>query len=140
MAQSCLDLEIGTTLANMTNLRDRGVPDVTSWEFQPYSSVQIRGDGRSVGFGFPTASWTWEVLSQDQLNALLELFAAETDSSVVVYIYTYVDSGSGTGDMRARFSAIMHRPIDGQGKSMWPDSRSPVLQDVTVNFTRLESA
>lgn len=134
---SCLELEIGATLGDLLNLRMRGLPDVTSWTFAPYSRTEVRGDGRSVGFGFAQASWNWEILSQDQLNVLLSFFATETDASVLVYIWTYCDSGRGTGDMRKRYYGIMHRPIDGSGKTMVADSRTPMYEGVLITFTHL---
>jgi len=136
---TCLDLEIGTSLANMTNLRYRGIPDPDSWTYQPYSTIKTRGDGRYVGFGFPTASWQWETLSQQQLDKLLSLFSSDTDASVVVYIYTYTDSGPGRAAMRARFKAVMDRPRDGNGKNMIRESTLPVYTEVVVRFTHLES-
>jgi len=136
MSQSCLDLEIGTTLGNMRDLATYGVPDVSSWSYSPYSRVEIGGDGRPRGFGYATASWVWEVLSQDQLNALLSLFDTSA-ASARVYIYTYTDVGASLGAMRGRFSAVMHRPIDGSGKTMIAESRTPVYSDVTVNFTHM---
>ncbi len=137
MAQSCLDLEIGTTLLGMRDLYDLGIPDVTTWTYTPYSRVEVGGDGRPRGFGYSTASWTWEVLSQDQLNALLNLFAANYDASVAVFIYTYVDVGASLGAMRERFSAVMSRPVDGSGKTMVTDSRTPIYSDITVSFTHM---
>ena len=140
MSQSCLDLEIGTTILGMHNLMELGLPDPDSWTFTPYSRVEIGGDGRQRGFGFATASWTWGTLSQDQLNPLLELFTANTDASVQVYLYTYTDSGSGLGTMRARYFGIMERPTDGSGKTMYSESRTPIYTDVTINFHYMQAA
>lgn len=137
MSRPCVDLEIGADVAGLLNLRYRGVPDPTSWTFSPYSRVEVGGDGRSRGFGFPTASWAWEVLSQIQLDVFLDFFAANTDASVVVNIYTYTDVGPGLSAMRERYEAVMHRPLDQSGKTLVSDSRTPIYNDVTVNFTHL---
>jgi hypothetical protein len=137
MSQSCLDLEVGLTLAGMRDLATYGVPDVTAWSYTPYSRVEVGGDGRPRGFGYSTASWTWDVLSQDQLNSLLALFASNADASVAVYIYTYTDVGASLGAMRERFSAVMSRPVDGGGKTMVTESRTPVYSDITINFTHM---
>lgn len=140
MSRPCLDLEIGTALATMHSLRQWGVPDPDEWTFTPYSSTMVRGDGRSVGFGLASATWTWNFLSQRELDVFLSFFAAAGDASVEVYIYTYRDNGAGLTDMRARFSAVMHRPVDGSGKSMINESRKPTYSDVTVSFTYMASA
>lgn len=137
---ACVDLEIGLALATMRDLQTLGLPDPDSWTFVPYSRIEMGSDGRPRGFGFPTASWVWSVLSQDQLNAILQLFTVDTDASVVVYIYTYTDSGHGLGAMRGRYTAVMSRPVDGSGKSMYSESRTPVYTDVTVSFSYLQSA
>ena len=140
MAQSCLDLEVGLTILGMRDLATYGVPDVTTWSYSPYSRVEVGGDGRPRGFGYATASWTWASLSQDQLNALLALFTTAADASVQVYIYTYTDVGASLGGMRERFLAVMSRPIDGSGKTMIVESRTPVYSDVTINFTHMVAA
>lgn len=140
MSRPCIDLEIGANVAGLLNLRFRGIPDPTSWTFSPYSRVEVGGDGRSRGFGFPTASWTWEVLSQSQLNVFLGFFAADTDASVSLAVYVYEDSGPGLGAMRGRYEAIMHRPLDGSGKTLTADSRTPIYDSVTISFTHLVTA
>lgn len=139
MGSPCLDLAIGASEAALLNLRYRGLPDPDEWTYQPYSRVETGGDGRSRGFGFPVASWSWNFLSQRELNILLDFFAAATDASVSVYITTYIDSGPGASDMTANYKAIMHRPTDNQGKSMINESRLPTYSDVTVQFTHLET-
>jgi hypothetical protein len=140
MTAPCLDLEIGLALLTMRDLRTIGLPDPDSWTFTPYSRVEIGGDGRQRGFGYRTASWVWSILSQDQLNPILELFTTDLDASVLVYIYTYTDSGSGLGSMRARYLAIMSRPTDGAGKSMYAESRTPVYNDITLSFSHMTVA
>jgi hypothetical protein len=132
-----LDLEIGPAVATRYSLMARGISDPDEWTFQPYSTTRIRGDGRSVGFGNPTASWGWNFLSQDQLNALLRLFTNTDDSSVTTHIQTYQDNGLGLSDMVGTYECIMHRPVDGDGKTLINESTFPVYSDVTVRFTRL---
>lgn len=139
MSSPCLDLEIGLTLATMRDLKTYGLPDPDSWTFTPYSRVEMGADGRPRGFGFPTASWTFGVLSQDQLAPLLDLFATASTASVVVYIYTYMDSGHGLGTMRARFTVVMSRPVDGSGKTMMTETRTPVYSDVSVQFSYMQT-
>lgn len=135
---ACLDLEIGLLVATRYSLMVRGISDPDAWSYQPYSETKVRGDGRSIGFGNPIASWSWDFLSQDQLDAFLRLFTNSDDASVVVHIQTYQDNGTGRRDMIEQYECIMHRPVDGSGKTLISESTYPVYSDVTVNFTRLE--
>jgi hypothetical protein len=134
---SCLDLEIGLTEAALANLRHRGLPDVDEWTYSAYSRIEMGGDGRSRGFGYPTASWSWQFLSQWQVDVLLSFFSAAGDASVSLYITTYIDTGRGK--TTETYQAVMHRPVDGSGKSMITESRTPIYSDVSVQFTRLET-
>jgi hypothetical protein len=56
----CLDFEIGDSVADLQNVRYRGIPDPDQWTYVPYSSVRRAGNGEAHGFGYPTASWSWE--------------------------------------------------------------------------------
>jgi hypothetical protein len=134
----CLDLEIGSSLATMHSLQELGIPDPDDWTYSPYREVKVRSDGRQGGFGFPSASWMWPTLSQDQLQPFFNLLGDE--ASAVVYIYTYEDSGRGLVAMRARYKAVMSRPVDGSGKTMVPETRTPVYSDITISFSYMESA
>jgi len=134
----CTELKIGTSVANLIELRDRGIPCPERWTYTPYSTTKLRGDGRSVGFGYPVASWSWDVLEQAQLDKLLDYFAAATDASVLVYISTYTDTGKR--QKASDFTAVMHRPVDGEGKTMVPEIANPIYNGVSISFTKLESA
>lgn len=139
MAQSdCLDLRIGTSVADLKYLRYRSIPEPDAWTFAPYSVVRTCGDGSRKGYGYPVCSWSWETMAQDQIAVLLGYFAADSDASVQVYISTYTDTG------RARtttdYTAYMQRPIDGEGRQMYPRALGKVDQNVTITFTHLEAA
>ncbi len=69
---------------------------------------------------------------------LLSFFTAAA-ASASVYIYTRIDTGMGN-QARARYQAVMDRPVDGGGKSMIAESRKPSFDGVTVQFSHLESA
>ena len=143
MSSYKIDYRIGTDFddpllagGDFTRVIHRGLPAPDRWTFTPYSVVKVRGDGRSVGDGNPTASWMWELLSQQQLNNLLAFFASDADASVELKIRTPVERGVGrvdTGD----YTAIMHRPVVGEGKTMIPESTSPVWEEVALMFTKL---
>jgi hypothetical protein len=72
------------------------------------------------------------------LDKLLDFFAGATDASVSVYISTYTDTGKR--QKASDFTAVMHRPVDGDGKTMVGMTRRPIYNGVTVSFTKLESA
>ena len=133
----CTELRIGPTEAGLLELQHRGVDAPDSWTFSRYSVVRIAGTGQPKSYGFPTASWSWEVLDQASLNRLLGFFDADTDASVQLYITTYTDTGGR--QETADYTAYMHRPVDGEGKSVYPRSGGRVLQNVTVTFTHLEA-
>ena len=130
------DLRIGATIDTLLHLTDVGLPDPVSWTYAPYSQTKMCGDGHSKGFGFPVATWQWEALSQHQINILLEMFEHDYDASVACAITTYKDVGIKRNP--ANFTCIMHRPVDGNGKEMFPESAGPTYNNVVVRFTRLE--
>ena len=134
----CTELRIGASAATLAYLRYRGIPDPDEWTYVPYSIVRTAGTGEQKGYGYPTCSWSWEALDQNSIHVLLDFFSAATDASVLVYISTYTDTGRKrtTSD----YTAYMQRPVDGEGKSMYPGSLGQVSQDVTLNFTHLEAA
>jgi len=134
----CTELRIGATAATLIFLRYRGIPDPDDWTFRPYSVVRTDGNGRPKGYGYPNATWTWEALDQMSIGKLLDFFANDTDASVQVYISTYTDTGwsRSTSD----YTAYMLRPVDGEGKEMYPGSLGKASQNVTLQFTHLEAA
>jgi len=138
MSGECTDLRIGATALGLLPLRYREIPEPDQWSFTPYSVVRICGTGRAKGYGFPTASWTWETLDQYALSKLLAFFACDTDAGVELYISTYTDTDRKR--QVADYSAMMQRPVDGDGKSMYPRVGGNIFQNVTVQFTHLESA
>jgi hypothetical protein len=131
-----IDYRIGATTATLVRLIHRGIPNPDRFAFVPYSSVNVRGDGRSIGDGNPAVTWTWETLSQLQLNALLNFFASDADASATVGIRTPEERGNriDVGD----YSAVMHRPTSGEGKTIVQDSSHPVWEEVSIRFTKLE--
>jgi hypothetical protein len=134
----CTDLRIGTSVAALQYLRDRGIEAPDDWLFRPYSVVRTDGTGLPKGYGFPTCAWVWEVLDQSSLNVFLAFFSADTDAGAEVTISTYTERGRGR--TTTDYTAIMHRPVDGEDKTLFPDSGGNVWQNVTIQFTHLEAA
>jgi len=137
MIPECTDLRIGATAATLHYLRHRGILEPDEWTFRPYSVTRIDGNGQQKGYGYPVASWAWETLGQDTLDKFFDLFAAATDAGVQVYISTYTDTGprQATTD----YTAYMRRPVDGEGKAMYPGTLGVVYRNVTISFTHLEA-
>jgi len=133
----CTELRIGATEAGLLQLRYRGIPDPDEWTFQPYSVVRTAGTGQTKSYGFPTASWSWQALDQASLNVFFSFFAADSDSSVQVYISTYTDTGRKR--TTTDYTAYMQRPVDGEGKSMHSATVGNVFRNVAINFTHLEA-
>jgi hypothetical protein len=131
-------LELGTTAANMTRLLRQGLPEPEGWAYIPYSRVETTGAGRGVGLGFPGAVWNWNHMGQAQANRLLLLFSSQHAPTADVHIWTYVDEGPKR--MLRHFTAIAHRPVDGQGKAMVSQSSGPTYDNVVMQFTRLQEA
>ena len=136
MSDYRIDYRIAASGGTLVRLIHRGLPNPDRWTFIPYAKTYFTSDGASKGDGHPSATWTWELLSQLQLNALLEFFSADTDASVEVDIRTPTERGARVGT--TDYTAIMHRPIAGDNKEMIKDSASPVWTEVTMRFTRLE--
>ena len=135
----CSELRIGGTFAGLRQLRYRGISEPDSFSYNPYSTVVTDGAGLPRGYGFPVASWTWDALSQDEVNKLLDFFATDTDAGVSLYITTYIDVGRGTPTLDD-FTANMLRPIDGDGKQVYARTGGKVYSDITVQFTHLVPA
>jgi len=132
-----LDLEIGATEAGMLSLADRGIVGPDDYPFRPYTVVRTAGSGLPKGYGYPTCDWAWQTLDQLELNKFLSFFASNSDAGVQVYITTYIDVGRSrkTGS----YTAYMARPVDGEGKALYPDSQGRANQTVTIRFTHLEA-
>jgi hypothetical protein len=134
----CTELKIGLTAGGLLELYNRDIEAPDAWTFTPYSVVRISGTGEQKSYGFPSASWSWEVLDQASLNRLLGFFDADTDASKQLFITTYKDVGGK--QETADYQAYMRRPIDGEGKTLFPRSGGRVMQNVTIIFTHLEAA
>lgn len=133
----CTDLRIGATEAGLAYLRNRGIPEPDAWTYTPYSITRVTGTGEVKGYGFPGATWIWEALDQGSIGVLLAFFAADGDASVSLYISTYTDTGRRR--TTTDYTAYMQRPVDGEGRAMYPGSRGKVSQNVTLAFTHLEA-
>lgn len=133
------DIRIGTGAADLIRLIERGIPLPDSWTYMPFALTYPRADGVVVGDGYPSASWTWDraILAQEHLDRILGFFSSATEASVAVRIRTPISSGPIVAV--ADFDCVMHRPLQGQDKTMVSESRDPEWASLTIRFTRLES-
>lgn len=131
MIQQCPAFAIATTQALLHPLPWYGIPWPVQHAYMNSPIIRRTGNSNLVGYGFPTASWTWTSMDQSQLWCLLDLFPSDDDLSADLWIVTYKDFGyeveSGTFQVKA------NRPLDGNGKSLVTTTRS-VWSGVTVNF------
>ena len=132
----CLSFGIGATAGTILELRYQSIPQPDSWSYVPYSRVETAGNGVRKGFGFGTATWTWDTLTKATINLFLDLITAN-EASETVYISTPTDRGASAQTFD-EFSAVMDRVMDGQGKTHIQQSTRPaVFSGVTVTFTHL---
>lgn len=135
----CLDFGIGETAGTIVSLQRRSIPQPDSWTYTPFSRVETAGNGVRKGYGFGTATWTWDTLTQGDINKFLD-FIDSDDASAEVYISTPTDRG-GAAQTFDDFQCIFDRITDGQGKSHIQQTQRPVVyNNVTATFTHLVAA
>jgi len=132
----CLDFGIGTTSGTIHSLQRQSIPQPDSWTYAPYSRVETAGNGVRKGFGYGTATWTWDTLTQRDINKFLD-FITSDEASAEVYISTPTDRG-GSAQTFDEFKCIFDRIVDGQGKTHFSQTQRPaVFQNVQATFTHL---
>mgnify|MGYP001198377722 CR=1 FL=1 len=126
------DYQIGTTELNMVSVINlvsgRTAPPSNSI-VKPYSVYRTAASGMEYGDGQATCSWTFEVMTTAFFNAMIAYLGGAVSANV--YIKTRKDDN--TFDV---YTAIMHRPVFGEGFSRG----TGVWRDVTFEFTNLEEA
>lgn len=124
---SVYDYEIGTT-SSTTNLEELAtLVNPPRGTFQEWSRLYTRGDGRSVGHGYPRVEWHFDTLTQDMIDQLRS-FCTAGNKSAAIYIKTRRYDGTF-----AKFSAVMHWPEDQLGRREMVD----YYRNVTIEFTKL---
>lgn len=131
----CPAYEIGTTTTLLKPVGWYGIPIPSSHGYNPVGIVKQVGDMMLKGYGFPSATWRWNTMTQAQIWNLLSLFTNDTDMSVRLYIDTYKDTGYESEV--ATFYCILARPLDGQGKALMPGTANH-WNNVAVQFIHLE--
>lgn len=134
MATICPQYELGLTIADRVLLPWMGLPYPMAHTFNPYSLVRTCSNGVGKGFGFPIATWSWSVLNHTHIYQVLSLYPNDADASVWAYVATYKDTGWDAEI--GYFHVLMHRPVDGQDKTIIPGTRNQ-YSNVVLKFTRL---
>lgn len=119
--------KIGTTFAGMTALSALTTPVVEpnhSW--QDFAEEVVMASGKSVGRGFPLASWAFPLFPDVAMRNQLKTFCP--GKSAAVYIATQNNAGTF-----ANYSAIMHWPIEEDKENNWDIG-------LVIKFTRLVAA
>jgi hypothetical protein len=132
----CLDFGIGSTAGTIVSLQRRSIPQPDSWSYVPYSRVETAGSGVRKGFGFGVATWTWDTLTQADIDKFLD-FISTDDASATVFISTPTDRG-GSAQTFDEFECVFDRITDGQGKTHIAQTQRPaVFNSVSASFTHL---
>ena len=124
------EYKIGTTEGGMQLLTALGISSNPRPTYKPYSVSFQDGNGKTVGEGFPVASWHWDVMRPGESD-LLEAFV-NGNLSAEVYIRTRLNRLSTDAYTWATFKAIMHWPTGDE------DIQSRRAIGLTIEFTHME--
>lgn len=105
--------------------------------YHEYAVVYQRADHSRVGDGYPTLTWTWDVLSRERLATLLSVLDGEDYADVRIRTDARDGEESNAFSSFKTFDAVMWKPIL-SGKEGTPIARSSrAFQTVTVTFRKL---
>jgi hypothetical protein len=86
--------KIGKNSTSLIRLRDYYIPAPDQVVPSPYQVDNTRGDMTTIGAGYRTIKWVWDILALEHMYTLNRLiFLTETDVSAKCYIYTDVGNG-----------------------------------------------
>ena len=122
-----LDFRISTTAVSGSGakLENLATPvDYPKSLFTPYSDEQILVSGLTRGVGFPTATWSWDVLPRAQRD-MLRTFCPGKSANVFIRTKTM-----DTNDSYDDFSAIMVWPTQEEER----DTERRVKFKITFRF------
>jgi hypothetical protein len=101
------DFEIGSTLVGLENVEILDVPlPPPTWSYKPYQQVVVLGSQGARGIGYPSATWSWASLTDEQRDQLRELCAG---ASSTVFIRTRTNEN--TNEYK-EFRAVMNWPTE----------------------------
>lgn len=129
--QQCPQYKIALTQALLHPLLWYGIPVPVSHTYIVTPIIRKTGNSNLVGYGFPVGTWVWSSLGQAQLWQILDLFPNDDDLSADLWIDTYKDIGYEAE--LATFQVKANRPVDGNGKTLIPKTRSQ-WSNITMNF------
>jgi len=99
------------------------------WDFVPFSANKDTMSGTRIGLGYPTATWTFNHLSDSDVEALR---AFCPDLSNVVWIRMPTNSVDGSGNrIWHTFQCVMLWPTESE------DKQAGRTLGLTLNFRRM---
>lgn len=124
------DYKIGTTVEELTLLSDLGITANPRPTYQPFSTFVKLADGTLQGYGFPIATWHWDVMKPGWSDILAAYLGGNL--SATVYIRTRLNRlDNGEYDW-ATFRCQMN----------WPSGDEEIQSrrnlSLTIEFTHLE--
>lgn len=130
--------QIATFAQGVAGLKDlcelvREEPQST---YQPYTEA-VGSDltGAPIEAGLPVAAWSWDWLSQDDIDQLQQYC-----SGMSAQVYIRMPKDSGTRRVSGTFLAVMHRPKLGSPEDRETGNQStPQARPVEITFTMLEA-
>lgn len=132
------EFQIGPTLATLQYFPRWGIAWPVRWPFQDWAVTELRADGYRVGFGYPRCQLEWDNMLQSMAQRFLNWFASDDDATVEMYLRTYKSTGALLSP--ATFLCLMHRPMEGQNRTLIPRVRSRRVNwsGVSIEFSRME--
>jgi hypothetical protein len=127
-----------STDASMMSFAKLGLPLPDQIVYKPYAIMYERADNSRVGDGYPSLTWTWDVISRSKLATLLTLLdgAEYTNVRIRTDIRDGVD-GNAPSAFRT-FDAIMWKPDLGGNEGIMIARSHQAYQTVIITFRKLE--
>jgi len=120
------DYAIGTAPGALQSLEDDlGIPPPHPAPFREWAATYEAGDGRTHGDGWPSCTWTWNILTAAHLA---ELRAFCMGKSAYIYIKTLKPTLTTYGT----YAAILHWPEE------VPYVPGRAVRDFSLRFTHLQ--
>lgn len=123
------NFKIGTTLLGMTNVEELTIPlQPPRYAFKDFQESVQTPSGISKGLGYPSATWYWGFLTNEQLLQLRTFCPGE---SATIFIQTFTNEVEEDGDDELLvFTGVVHWPVE-------QDRQAHKAIDFTLLFTNL---
>lgn len=124
---------IGPNHSSLAVLTVRGLPNPHPVTYKPFNQTYFDGTGRPKGDGFASVSWSFDVLTQVQLQYFIGLL--NPDFGDAVNIVTRTDYGADYDAQFAEFAGFVERPVFGRDYEV--SMGRQLYQNVKFNFVNL---